>query len=102
VSEANLGRCRSCSATVVWVKTSAGKAMPCDPELFALTPCDGPVTAVTVEGETVRGERLLGSLEPGTAGVSASFPVVLARISHFATCPNAARHRKAKGEVRDG
>lgn len=99
--EARRGRCRSCSASVVWVKTTAGKAMPCDPELFALVPGEGSVTAVTVDGVTVRGERVFGPLEPGTTGVSAKFPVLLVRTSHFATCPNAARHRKAK-EARGG
>jgi hypothetical protein len=98
VSEADFGSCSSCSATVVWVRTPKGKKMPCDPELFAVRPAeDGPHTVVTVEGKTIRGERVFGPLEPETAGVSASFPVVLARISHFATCPNAARHRKGKG-----
>lgn len=40
--------CRSCRAQIFWIRTTAGKAMPVDPD--------------------------------GT--------------SHFATCPNAAKHRK--------
>ena len=47
---------------MVWVKSKAGKAIPCDPLL---------VSIVTNEGEVARG-----------------------RVSHFATCPNAANFRK--------
>jgi hypothetical protein len=93
--EADFGTCSSCSATVVWVRTPKGKKMPCDPELFAVRIAeDGPETVVTVDGKTVRAERVLGLLSetPAIPGR----PVVLGRISHFATCPNAARHRKGK------
>lgn len=27
------GRCRGCGAEIEWVKTAAGKSMPCDPQL---------------------------------------------------------------------
>lgn len=38
--------CKSCNAPLVWLRTAAGKAMPCDPAL---------VTIVTDDGRTVRG-----------------------------------------------
>lgn len=39
-------QCRSCQAEIVWIKTSSGKPMPCDPKL---------ITVVTDEGVTVKG-----------------------------------------------
>jgi len=56
--------CRSCNAPLVWIKSRAGKAIPCDPAVLSV---------VTDEGDVVRG-----------------------RVSHFATCPQAAQHRKPK------
>lgn len=56
--------CRSCDAPIVWIKSPAGKSIPCDPPVLSV---------VTDAGEVVRG-----------------------RISHFATCPNAAQHRKPR------
>lgn len=41
-----MSKCRGCKADIIWVKTKAGKAMPCDPK---------KVTIVTEEGETVQG-----------------------------------------------
>jgi hypothetical protein len=38
--------CKSCGAALVWIKTEAGRLMPCDPNL---------VTVVTEDGRTVRG-----------------------------------------------
>lgn len=97
-----MSRCSSCGASVVWVRTRAGKKMPCDPELFSVVPGEGTVTVVTVDGETVRGERIFGSLEPGAALERQPGPVVLGRISHFATCSNAARHRRCAKAADDG
>lgn len=44
-----LGKCRSCGAPILWIKTVPNKRMmPCDPQLFTL---------VTKEGLTVKGYR---------------------------------------------
>ena len=29
----NFSTCRSCGASMIWIKTTAGKSMPCDPGL---------------------------------------------------------------------
>lgn len=67
------GRCRSCGARITWLLTSKGKSMPVDAE-----PAAG------------------GNLQIGDDGV---VTVVKAgegtHVSHFATCPSAAAHRKA-------
>lgn len=80
-------KCRSCGAAITWARTSAGRSMPIDAE-----PCadgnivlsepvdpDAPVIAMILTAEQVR-QPSLG--EPRY-------------VSHFATCPNAARHRRA-------
>lgn len=41
-----MSKCKGCGAEIVWIKTPAGKAMPCDPN---------KVIIVTDEGETVAG-----------------------------------------------
>jgi hypothetical protein len=87
-------RCSSCGAEVVYVVTAkAGKPMPCDPELVTVhlaslpQPHLVPVTVTTDEGATHRGYSSMpaGELFDRT---------VTGRVSHFATCPEAARHRK--------
>ena len=69
-------KCRSCGAPIIWTVTSKGKRMPVD--------------AKPVEGGNVRLDQdLLGntvaSIVPDGTGD---------RVSHFATCPEAARWRR--------
>lgn len=78
------GRCASCDAPIVWLTTTAGKAMPCDPEL--LTAMKGGrgkrVTLVGDDGVTRGGL----ALDPeGT---------VTGREAHWSSCPSANRHRR--------
>ncbi|MBF0501471.1 MAG: hypothetical protein HQM09_15125 [Candidatus Riflebacteria bacterium] len=66
--------CKSCGASIRWVKTEAGKSMPID---------DKPNPA----GNIV--------IENGVATVRTDKPAnTRLYISHFATCVNAAKHRK--------
>lgn len=58
-------RCRSCSAEIVWLKTSNGRNMPADADTV-------PAGATVFDG---------------SAGM----------VSHFATCPNASKHRGKGG-----
>lgn len=82
-----IGRCRSCSAPIVWATTRAGKPMPVD--------------AVPVEDGNVE-------LAPPPAGKRAPVATVLTgpsllggplRKSHFATCKQAEEWRQG-GERR--
>lgn len=68
--------CRSCGARILWVRTATGKAMPLD----ALPRADGNVV---VEG----GQAVLLPRGEHRGGVKHY-------VSHFATCPQAAIHRK--------
>lgn len=65
------GQCRSCSAQILWVETSTGKKMPLD----------------------YPGERRF-VIESGNGMLARQRETY---VTHFATCPNAAQHRKDGG-----
>jgi hypothetical protein len=72
-----ISRCRSCNAAIIWAKTESGKTMPLDAEpagrpsgVFRIEYRNGYAHAISVAGEPVY-------------------------VSHFATCPNAAQHRRS-------
>ena len=76
------GTCKGCGVQVLWIQTTAGNWMPCNPEAVFFTPGGGPETFVTPRGKVERGKRSRG----GQCGY----------ISHFATCPESKRFRKDK------
>lgn len=90
------GTCSSCGRAILWVVTPAGHRMPLDaspvtrvarrpPEPTSAGP--QPVAVVvTADGRTIRGYVV----PPGTPDAEDG------RASHFATCPNAARHRRVR------
>ena len=73
-----MSTCRTCGAEIIWAKTRTGKSMPLD--------------AIPV-GQDVEGTCLL---EDGIAyfGAFDHKPDAPRYVSHFATCPNAAKHRR--------
>lgn len=72
-----MSTCRSCGAEIKWAKTTTGKSIPLDPHPHA----DGNI-------ELVNGVAYVKGRSDDPADVR--------HISHFATCPNANRHRKRK------
>jgi hypothetical protein len=86
-SDPELGarRCKSCGALILWTLTEAGKPMPVD---FAPS-TDGTV-AINVDVDE-RGRRVWRSR------VAQIGEPIVRRKSHFATCPNAGKHRKRHG-----
>ncbi len=64
--EVKVEHCRSCGAPIVWVKTKLGKHMPVEAE------------------PSVEFAQMIIEYDPTK------------HVSHFATCPNAAKHRKTK------
>ena len=62
--------CKSCGAEIVWAVTSSGRRIPVDYQ-------GESVVILTEAGDEVRASVRLGHK------------------SHFATCPNAAKHRSA-------
>ena len=75
-----MSRCKSCGAEILWIKMKSGKAMPVNPERYRFCKVgETTETFVNELGETVKGVP----------------PVIMTGyISHFATCPNADKHRK--------
>jgi len=74
-------QCRSCGKEIIWVRTAAtGALMPLDPDPAP----DGNVVLVDGKAHVMSGELFDPVLEGSRYK------------SHFATCPNAAKHRKRK------
>lgn len=67
--------CKSCRKPIRWVVTANGKRMPIDP-------------APSTDGNLVLDDRGVAHFDwrPGRAKY----------VSHFATCPNAAQHRRRR------
>lgn len=80
ISTAHRVYCRSCSAAIAWATTPTGKSMPVDVE-----PVDGGNVVIT------DGPQGLYAVVVGSHEIKQP-----AYVSHFATCPNAAAHRKAR------
>ena len=76
--------CRSCGAPVVWAVTVTGAMMPVDRD-----PVDGGNIDLVHSGDA--------SGTPTAHVLSESQPTLYGGdryVSHFATCPNAAEHRR--------
>lgn len=79
------GTCRGCGKPIYWIKTPAGKSIPCDPEQVRYWKRPGgSQKIVTPWGEVVSAE-LSGDLNDTT---------YVGYISHFATCPQANSFRR--------
>ncbi len=82
------GRCRGCGAEIVWVKTAAGKSMPCNPQLVPYWERPG---AAGKEVLQLSGKVVSCDFE-GLRDELSGFGY----ISHFSTCPQAKRFRRKK------
>jgi hypothetical protein len=80
--------CRSCGAPILWVRTTHARALPLNVD-------EDPEGIVTLRERAREADRFLGPLAV-VHSVKNPPPAGVARYtSHFATCPNAARHRKS-------
>ena len=77
-----MSKCKSCGANIIWLPTENGKSMPCDatPIPYVDDPA-GSLLLVTNSGNVVRARADATSDKFGY-------------VSHFATCPNADKHRR--------
>lgn len=73
--------CSSCGAHIIWALTEKGKRMPVD----AVPTRNGNIV-LEDDGRSVKAV-VRDAMLPGVQALY---------ISHFATCPNAARHRKGE------
>lgn len=87
MANGSYGKCAGCGAMVIWVKTQAGKNMPCDPTLhnYKIDPT-GKEKTVTQTGKVVT----------GVTGVDAQSADGFGYISHFATCKSANNFRRGR------
>jgi len=69
--------CSSCGAEIVWAITMSGRPTPCDAK---------PVKVLAWTG------RMVDTVH----GQAQEVEVKTAFVSHFATCPNAAKHRRTQ------
>jgi hypothetical protein len=79
-----MSKCRSCGAEILWITTFSGKKMPVDAEKIHFYAGEGNELFVTDGGAVVHGTRAEEGQEHTHIGY----------ISHFATCPNADKHRR--------
>lgn len=83
--------CKSCGKRIVWAILPSGKNCPVDAGFYTKDGIDlnkvTPYTLETDEGGAVRATAL--DKKPLFADDTLDF-----RVSHFATCPNAAKHSK--------
>lgn len=82
-----LTACEACGAPIRFTRTLKGKAMPLDAEPRD----DGNVILVQVDGDTLA--RVITPTTPLL--VTGDLPRY---ISHFATCPDAAKFRRKEGK----
>lgn len=80
-------KCRSCGARILFLKTEKGHMMPVDPTLVRYARTEGgSEKVVTDDGKVVSCTTNIAPEEAEGVGY----------VSHFATCPNAHKHRKGK------
>ncbi len=83
-------KCKSCGASIVWIKTQKGKNMPCDADAVEYQEnYKGKSTIVTEDG------RVLKVTKIDRAGGGLLDPIIDGKgyIPHWATCPHANSHR---------
>lgn len=73
----NIDKCRSCNAPIRWVRMPSGKANPLDAQ-------------PSEKGNVRIEENEIGKIVPKDEMIAGE-PLYL---SHFATCPNAAKYRR--------
>lgn len=83
----SFGKCRNCGKQIVWIRTKAGKSMPCNPNLVSYRlPKDGEKgkeRLVLENGEVISAVEVSSDEAEGTG-----------YISHFSTCRNVVSSRK--------
>ncbi len=80
-------KCRSCGARIIFIKSTKGHFIPCNPTVTRYKKEDGGRDKIVLDtGEVVSCRTDIAPEEMDGVGY----------VSHFATCPNAKMHRKGK------
>lgn len=81
------GTCRKCGAALAWIKTPAGKNMPCDATpMYYREKRGGAKRIVTPSGDVISCDLVLSTIFERPTGVG--------YIPHWASCPHAGDFRK--------
>lgn len=78
--------CRGCGCEIDWIRTTADRNMPVDPEPVFVIENDGRDRFVTDEGEVITGRAARPEEE--------SRELLVAFVPHWKTCPNAGDFRQ--------
>jgi len=82
-------KCKSCGAEIIWIKTPAGRSMPCDPSVkYFRHNKGGKEVFVRSDGVVVRGVRCSFDKSTGTG-----------HVPHWATCKNAGNFRRPERDL---
>lgn len=85
MAEYKIGKCSSCGARIRWTQTKNGKWMPLDMHPVPIREnIESKDTFITSAGLVIRADRVESQEEAHIFGF----------VSHFVTCPNAAKHRR--------
>lgn len=79
-----ISKCKGCGAPIVWIKTTGGKAMPCDPNL------------VTYKAERGGSNRIVmptGQVVSCKTGVASNEADGIGYVPHWSTCKAAGSFR---------
>jgi hypothetical protein len=94
--------CRGCGRRILWGQTPTGARVPLDPETHRGVPFEGPppegwpwAQGYAEDGRVVR----VHTTQQDGAAWATWAPLVGVRVSHFATCPEAARFSRRKGRT---
>lgn len=77
--------CRSCGAPILWIKTRAGKFMPCESKQIHYITKPGAAAKIVTPGGDVISAEITG--DPAAASGFGYAP-------HWANCPGADNHRR--------
>ena len=83
MTRSDYGTCRTCGARLLWIRTTAGKSMPCDPDPVKYWDGTGAML-ITVDGRAI-------SCSTESKGIPAKGEGF---VPHWATCPTASRHKR--------
>ncbi len=84
-----MSACRTCGAPIIWARTEAGKAIPMDAEPVPVGTSPLGTFILERSGRRANSDPLMRAPDIADVGVDRFR-------SHFATCPDARQHRRAR------
>lgn len=91
-----MARCRYCKAAIKWIRTTADKRMPCEPNpvTVVLEGSGERMTVVTLEGQTISGRAPTGPTSLADADAVTGY------VPHWGNCPKVTKSRTSQRKRR--